>query len=86
MVNRLRDLIAAYITRNSNINSWEEIRCLYSVYTYVSFLVIALKSIYGNDTDVKGRAHGLKIESGGAFLLAAKKYVTRKKRKSIYLV
>ena len=53
MVNRLRELIATSITQNGNINSWEETRNLYSVYTYVSFLVMALKSIDGKVTDIK---------------------------------
>lgn len=63
MVNRLRELIATSITQNGNINSWEETRNLYSVYTYVSFLVMALKSIDGKVTDIKDRALGLKIEN-----------------------
>lgn len=62
MVNRLRELIATSITQNGNINSWEETRSLYSAYTYVSFLVMALKSIDGKVTDIKDRALGLKIE------------------------
>lgn len=63
MVNKLRELIAQYITQNGNIDSWEEIRSLYSIYTYVSFLVIALKYIDGKVTDIKNRALDLRIEN-----------------------
>ena len=63
MVNKLRELIAKFITQNGNIDSWEETRSLYSIYTYVSFLVIALKSIDGKVTDIKDRVLDLKIEN-----------------------
>ena len=63
MVNKLRELVAEFIMQNGNIYSWEETRSLYSVYTYVSFLVIALKSVDGKVTDIKERALGLEIET-----------------------
>lgn len=44
MIDRLRTTIAEYIIKYSNAEDWEEIKFLYSVYTYTSFLVIALKN------------------------------------------
>lgn len=62
MLNKIRELIATFITQNGNIDSWEETRCLYSVYTYISFLVIALKSINEKVADIKHKVLYLKIE------------------------
>lgn len=63
MVNKLRKLIAQFVTENSNIDLWEETRSLYSVYTYISFLVLAVKSIDGKVSDIKRRALDLKLEN-----------------------
>ena len=63
MVNKLRELIAKFIMKNGNIDSWEETRSLYSIYTYVSFLVIALKCVDGKVTDIKDRVLDLRIEN-----------------------
>ncbi len=63
MVNKIRDLIARYISLNNNIESWEETRFMYSVYTYVAFLVISIKSLVESSNDIKTKAVDLKLES-----------------------
>lgn len=63
MVDKIRQLIVKYITQNCNIESWEETRVLYSVYAYVSFLVVALKSTVGKCDYIIDRAVKLGLES-----------------------
>ncbi len=62
MVDKIRQLVATQITQNGNVGSWEEIRLLYSVYTYVSFLVIVLKSSDGKCDNIRERAVELGLE------------------------
>lgn len=45
MINNLRRTIASYITEYSNTDSWEDIRYYYAAYSYISFLILAMKSI-----------------------------------------
>lgn len=63
MVEKIKRLIANYITQNSDIKSWEEIRVLYSVYTYIAFLTIAIKSTTGKHDYIRDRAISLGLES-----------------------
>lgn len=63
MVNKFRKIIASYINQNMMANNWENIRTLFSVYSYISFLVIAVKNNVGKTDDIKERAISLGLES-----------------------
>lgn len=63
MVDEIRKIIATYINQNGDIDSWEHTRVLYSVYAYVSFLVIALKNRAENTDEIKSVAVSIGIES-----------------------
>lgn len=63
MVNQFRQVVSRYINQNSERKNWEEIRELFSVYSYVAFLLVAIKNITGKTDRVKERAMSLKLES-----------------------
>lgn len=63
MVNKFRKIVASYINQNKMTNNWEEIRILFSVYSYVSFLVVAIKNIVGKTDHIKQYAISLGLES-----------------------
>lgn len=63
MADKIRQLVAAFINQYGKTKSWEEIRILYSVYTYVSFLVIAVKSMTGSEDNIDSRAVDLGFEA-----------------------
>lgn len=63
MTDKIRQLIAVYITDNGDIEDWEETRILYSIYAYVSFLVIALKSIGKECDDIRQCAVDFGLET-----------------------
>ena len=62
MVNKFRKIVASYINQNKMTNNWEEIRILFSVYSYVSFLVVAIKNIVGKTDHIKQYAISLGLE------------------------
>lgn len=63
MVNQFRQVVSAYINQNSKEKNWEEIRELFSVYSYVAFLLVAIKNTTGKVDRVKERAISLGLES-----------------------
>lgn len=63
MVIKFRQIVAAYINQNKVTNNWEEIRVLFSVYTYVLFLVVVVKNTVGEIDCIKKRALDLGLES-----------------------
>lgn len=65
MVNRLRNIISEYMTRYSDTGNWEETRFLYSVYSYLAFLVIALDSMGIEIEDIRESAAAAGLEDRG---------------------
>ena len=63
MVNQFRQVVSAYINQNSEEKNWEEIRELFTVYSYVAFLLVAIKNTTGKVDRVKERAISLGLES-----------------------
>ena len=63
MVNKFRQVVSAYINQNSEEKNWEEIRELFTVYSYVAFLLVAIKNTTGKVDRVKERAISLGLES-----------------------
>lgn len=45
MINKLRNIIAEYVSKNSDIQNWENIRELFGAYSYLMFLFISTKSL-----------------------------------------
>ncbi|MDE7203549.1 MAG: hypothetical protein K2O91_17025 [Lachnospiraceae bacterium] len=45
MISRLKELIASYITEYSKTDRWDDIRYYYAVYSYISFLVLAISNM-----------------------------------------
>ena len=62
MVNQFRQLVSEYINQNSKEKGWEEIRELFSVYSYVVFLLVAIKNITGKTDRAKEQAISLELE------------------------
>ena len=63
MVNQFRYVVSMYINQNSENKNWEEIRELFSVYSYVVFLVVAIKNINGKVDAIKEQAISIGLES-----------------------
>lgn len=63
MVNQFRQLVSEYINQNSKGKEWEEIRELFSVYSYVVFLMVAIKNITGKTDRAREQAISLELES-----------------------
>ena len=62
MINKLRKVISKYITKYCNTDNWEETRFFYAVYSYISFLVIALDSIKMGTCDIRKSAIDVGLE------------------------
>ena len=63
MVNKFRQVVSTYINQNGDGNNWEKTQELFSVYSYVVFLVVAIKNITGTADRVKERAISLGLET-----------------------
>ncbi len=63
MIDKLREVISGYITHYGNADDWEEMRFLYAVYSYISFLVMALDSLGIKTSDICKSAIDMGLES-----------------------
>lgn len=63
MVNQFRQVVSTHINQNCENIKWEEIRELFSVYSYVSFLVVAVKNVTGKVDKVREQAIRIGLET-----------------------
>lgn len=56
MINKMRNKVSEYMTRYSDMNSWESIRQNYSYYSYIAFLVLSLNDLNDALENVKESA------------------------------
>lgn len=63
MVNQFRQVVSAYINKNCEKIKWEDIRELFAVYSYVSFLVVAVKNVTGTVDKVWSQAVRIGLET-----------------------
>lgn len=63
MINEIRNKVSEYMTRYSDMNSWESIRQNYSYYSYIAFLVLSLNDLDDSLENVKESAIENKLEN-----------------------
>lgn len=65
MIELLRNKIGEFVTNKANIQSWESVRALYGLYTYIAFLCVAVKEYENaeNRHDVLRIAEKYEIET-----------------------
>lgn len=63
MVEEIRDIVSRCMNQYSENQHWEETRIMFSVYSYVAFLTIAIKNTTGEVNRVKERAIHVGLDS-----------------------